>query len=158
MTHEKNMIEYQDFLQKKNLAMKPGDMLYGKSYCFDKANVHKDFLKSQPKLGDFIPTNEEGEVMESPSRWEAWEGGVLNLPLLTRCECEPYQEALDRRLWDGWEWIKYNDTSSMYDLKHKDCSKVIAHKNKGAVTFHYSDTTYELLITSGVKLERITKL
>ena len=169
MTHEKNMMDYQDFLRKKNLAMNPEDLLFGKSYCFDKANVHHDFLKSQPMLGDFVATNEKGEVMEKPEMEkygyttnDFFDGGCNGWTIEDGEEAyneamQEYQSALDRILWKGWKWRKYSDTESMYDLKHKDCSKDIAHKNRGVITFHYSDTTYNELITSGVKLERIQK-
>ena len=154
MTHEKNMIEYQDFLQKKNLAMKPGDMLYGKSYCFDKANVHKDFLKSQPKLGDFIPTNEEGEVMKEPTHPESDNGlKILNW----HKDMLDYNEALDRVLWKGWE-VSHNSNFSI-SIINKEMQLISFHSITNRCRVGGNEkSTYEQLITSGVKLERIIKL
>ena len=132
MTHEKNMMDYQDFLQKKNLAMKPGDMLYGKSYCFDKANTHLAFLDSEPKLGDFVPTNEKGEVMEKLSKIASF--GKFE-----------FQEAQSRVLWKGWR-VKYNG----------DIDTKLINKDKGWLWIS-TYKSYDELITSGVKLERIQK-
>ena len=147
MTHEKNMMDYQSFLQKKNLAMRPGDMLYGKSYCFDKANVQYDFLKSQPKLGDFVPTNEKGEVMEEPESLKGYYECDLDWTDSEKLARKEYQSALDRVLWKNWE---VND-------------KGILKKGKGFIgafirdKFLFAHKTYNELITSGVKLERIQK-
>ena len=119
-----------------------------------------DLLYQQPKLGDFVATNEDREVMEYPKR-KSLDGMSDDL---AECAIEEHEgleieyfEAKEKVIWKEWEWIKYSDTHSMYDLKHKDCSKVIATRNRGVIVFHYSNKTYEQLITSGVKLERIQK-
>ena len=142
MTHELNMIDYLDEIEKLSIDKKVS--LY-------RIFKHKRFLKSPPKLGDFVPCTKDGEVMEKSKLIGGMREGIDDVYQ------KDYQSALDRVLWKGWEWIKYSDTASMYDLKHKDCSKVIANKNRGVTMFHYTDTTYEQLITSGVKLERIQK-
>ena len=135
MTHEKNMMDYLDWIE---------GVFLDNQTSRNKIFTHRDFLKSQPKLGDFVPTNEEGEVMERPFDFGNWE--KAHYPSLKRMRVhEDYQSALDRRLWVGWR-VKYNGNIDT-GLIHRDGERLWMSTYK----------TYELLITSGVKLERIQR-
>lgn len=153
MPHELNMIEYVDRIDNGCFSLPVGSRM-----IFNQ----KNFLKSQPMLGDYVPTNEDGEVMEKPPRYDDWERGK---PIVSSegkhkywlSLYKEYQSALDRVLWKGWEWIKDNPNTSTYDLRTEFDKRSVAHKFNKNITFYYSNTTYEKLITSGIKLERIEK-
>ena len=105
MTHEKNM-KY----------LKSAQELYLEVCKKIKGNVDSikayegyfealDLLYQQPMLGDFVATNEDGEVMEKPetlyistaqppSEHESFQHDKKG---------KEYQKALDRLLWEGWE-------------------------------------------------------
>ena len=132
MKHELNMMDYLDWIEDQETD--PLGLL-------DKIIAQRDFLKSQPKLGDFVPTNEKGESMEKPSEIASF--GQFE-----------YQSALDRVLWKGWEY--YPERKELY-LNNKRMGyftylKVLVSP-KGNKEFR----TYEQLITSGIKLERIQR-
>lgn len=112
-----------------------------------------DLLYQEPKLGHFVATNKKGEVMERPkmetygyvenssfdsdsSGW-SFEGGEKAYGEAM----DQYQSALDRRLWSGWEIandLLFNRSTDTY--------------------FDLTDfKSYNDLITSGVKLERIER-
>ncbi len=147
MTHEKNMIDYLDWIEGVFL-----DNQTARNNIF----AHRDFLKSPPKLGDYVATNEKGEVMEKPEPPKSdseliilnWHKEMLN-----------YNEALDRVLWKGWE-VEDSETRKMgkFKILCNDGETIAICKDKEWVfwkdKYHTADT-YNDLITSGVKLERI---
>ena len=153
MTHEKNMKSARELYFEVCEEIRNGhDAIEAYEGYFEAL----DFLYQQPQIGDFVPTNEKGEVMgRLPFRLPRHKDKPPDK--VTEDYRDKYQQAQSRVLWQGWEWIKYSDTASMYALKHKSCSKVIATKNRGGVIFHHDNKTYNDLITSGVKLERIEK-
>ena len=125
MTHEKNMIEYLDFAEDECTWKFPTAEL-------EKIFRKKNFNKSQPKLGDFIPTDEDGEPGKKMQ----------------------YQSALDRRLWDGWE-IKRGELSYPNEIAVLPDIQITYSNHIGERFFKHK--TYESLINSGVKLERIQR-
>ena len=145
MTHEPNMIEY---LYAQRLRRAAGLATY--KNAFIQSYKYAEFLESTPKLGDYVPTNEDGEVMEKPGGLEEFRhdtGLEYDYWIVAILE---YQSALDRILWEGWEigkhgWVvnEFGDSIGLV----KD-SKFVVDSDK---------TTYELLINSGVKLERIQR-
>lgn len=149
MSYEKNMIDFvkeqksRDYpeLNKSNLTGKK-IMIYLNSLM--EINKQSDFLDSQPNLGDFVPTNEAGEVMEEPigedyidrpRGLDEWKEAI-----------KPWNEALDRVLWKGdWEIVHKNPNGNHWIESGENMFWLHRYK------------TYEKLITSGVKLERIQK-
>lgn len=116
MKHELNMIEYLDSIEELD------HKIYKK----------KQFLKSKPMLGDYVPTNENGEVIEKPSKIASF--GQFE-----------YQQALDRVLWKGWKFREDNIFDTL----------LISHYSKQIINLEQFKT-YEHLIISGIKLERIS--
>ena len=164
MTHEKNMIDYLDWIK---------GVFLDKQTTLDKIYEKGDFNKSQPKLGDFVPTNEKGEVMEEPEeshyKYTIKDEHQFSQPRIDRKEFnkakEQYQEALDRRLWKGWEvgnrqadingegfYLKYegNDVFAFWTIDNQEFELAMG----GGYNIM---ETYNELITSGVKLERIQR-
>jgi len=66
-----------------------------------KGHKYAKLLQTPLELGQFIPCK-DGEPMEKPSKWGAWENGTLNLSHLTKSECMAYQMALESVLFKGW--------------------------------------------------------
>lgn len=158
MITELNMIDYIDFLETKVniLSLTELDL-------WQKTRHHKDFLKSTPKLGDFVPTNEKGEVMEKPDKFDDWlKEPIRNGHFPLGVNCEKFQQALDRVIWKGWEVV---EGETKYHLKkpNEGSRSLLAYVNKThpkafeLLNEILGNKTYEQLITSGVKLERIEK-
>ncbi|MCH7524198.1 MAG: hypothetical protein IIC74_04105 [Bacteroidetes bacterium] len=106
---------------------------------------YNEFCNSQPKLGDFVACNKKGELVKEPLKWGSWTYGTLNLSALTYAECTEYQNALDRVLWTEWE-------------VNGDCAEQIINGKQLISKYdNLWDETYEKLITSVVKLERIER-
>ena len=154
MTHELNMMDYHKFLRNKNLSIKPGDIEYGTVDCFNKSATHYDFLKSPPKLGDFVPTNEDGEVMEKPEEPPKIRDVMSHANQMMYGLWDEYQSALDRCLWKGWE---RDEQGNNIGVSNKSGDFIPYFIIEGKLELSRIHTTYEQLITSGVKLERIQK-
>lgn len=137
MTHEQNMMEYVKRVKESEFPYNISSIM-----IFD----HLDFLYSAPKLGDFVATNEEGEVMDKPTKEQFTEDGTYYAASHKEAYKE-YQSALDRILWKGWEVKR----SVYLNGERYDC----VGREKDSFCFIYN--TYESLITSGVKLERIQR-
>lgn len=79
----------------------------------DQIEALAKLLKSKPKLGHFLPCDDEGKPMEKPEHYDNWTGstyeGAYNIGVIDNeyCrKCEAYQQALDRVLWEGdWKLI-----------------------------------------------------
>ncbi len=147
MTHEKNMIDYLDCIE--GIYPAPATTL-------NEIWKKKHFLKSQPMLGDFVATNEDGEVMEKPNilKGVIMGSGVSQYDL---DQSDMYIKGLENVMWKGWEvdkggWL-INGSMSIY------CADgfwvIIDYKEK--IKEELKNPTYEQLINSGVKLERIEK-
>ena len=141
MKHELNMIDYLDEIEHDTTICEAS----GFNLIMDK----KNFLKSQPKLGDFVPTNEKGEPLEKPSEIASF--GQFE-----------YQSALDRVLWKGWEvkWRKKIFAMQTPLLDHsKDGYIMLLIYKENRYTWNQIEIfpTYNDLITSGIKLERIQR-
>lgn len=148
MTHEKNMIEYLDKAEDECAWKFPTAEL-------EKIFRKKNFLKSAPKLGDYVPTNEKGEVMEKPFDFGNWE--KAHYPSEKRMKIhEQFQEALDRVMWQGWE-VKQSLKKDHYILYHPSDPHIARCCDNKMEWIGDDSNTYEQLITSGVKLERIEK-
>lgn len=65
------------------------------------------FLKSELKLGDFIPTDLEENILEKPDYFDKWLD--KSIPRTGRepedwgTSCKQYQEALDRLVYSGFD-------------------------------------------------------
>lgn len=166
MTAEKNMIDYIDWIEDENFSRHtdeyPTTMEEARKYSY--IINQKSFLKSQPKLGDFVPTNEKGEVMDKPPRYDDWYSGKPIVSAEGKHDYwlnlyKEYQSALDRVIWNGWEVRQETGYCILIMIGNK--------KSGGQISECYTDSkewdwygikTYEKLIsTSGVKLDRIEK-
>ena len=162
MTHEKNiLISAQELYLAVCKKIKGGhDSIDAFKGYFEAL----DLLYSEPKLGDFVPTNEKGEVMEEPlipGNSVVEEISIEKYPERLKA----YQSALDRRLWEGWEvgnrqadingegfYLKYegNDVFAFWTIDNQEFELAMG----GGYNIM---ETYNELITSGVKLERIQR-
>lgn len=151
MTHEPNMIEY---LYAQRLRRAAGLATY--KNAFIQSYKYAEFLESTPKLGDYVATNEDGEVMEKPKYFiDKWVRGE-DVSKESK-EWQAYSEALDRVLWKGWE-VESSAEGYTNIMKAEDIGK----PRSTWLSFDSSGiwgkcNTYEQLITSGVKLERIQR-
>ena len=139
MTHELNMIDYVLYRNKETTLQK--------GFRLDMID-HAVFLKSPPKLGDFIPTNEKGEVMEKPIQHSTGEFDTI--------EVMEWDKAVNRVIWKGWEV----EQRPGYSTLQKISDKITMAECYDASTewAWYGWASYDKLITSGVKLERIEAL
>ena len=152
MTYEKNMMDYV-FWCKENNPHENGRLVDRTTWFMMTVENKADFLKSPPKLGDFVPTNEKGEVMERPFDFGNWE--KAHYPSAKRMRVhEDYQSALDRRLWVGWEY--YPEKKELY-LNNKRIGYFSYSEVLVSINGNGEFKSYEKLINSGVKLERIQR-
>ena len=147
MKYEKNMIDYLDYADSNDYDIGLYNNVYFKYEIFHTIIMgKKDYLKAPPNLGDFVPTNEDGEVMEKPDKFDDWLVDKINnghFPI--GVNCEKYQSALDRRLWDGWHNRRGFSKCSLITTNRKQILNIKVFE------------TYDELINSGVKLERIQR-
>lgn len=157
MTHELNMIDYLDFAEDECTWKFP-------TAALDRIFRKKKFNKSQPKLGDFVPTNEDGEVMEKPEfnvdvrdyeiNTDKGNNDYLDEMNKQSNDHEMYRQALDRVIWKGWEVEELVGYYVLVDKSRTEIAECYTDKKKWT---WYDKNTYEKLIDSGVKLERIIK-
>ena len=136
------MIDYIDWIE---------DQGTNPLWVLDEIIGQRNFLKSTPKLGDFVPTNKDGEVYDPKVVASYNLDHNMGSGIQDKFRTE-YQSALDRVIWKGWkfcfQYIGYESYSNGdKEIGFRDGSPI---KESG-----YS--TYENLITSGVKLERIQR-
>lgn len=97
-------------------------------------------LLSKPKLGDFIPCDKEGNVLEKPVKWdELIESGKWTPLDIERCKA--YQEAEQRVLWKG-------------DWKVPDGYKDMVTSSDGKIVYLNRDLTYADLKNKGLVFKR----
>lgn len=66
-------------------------------------------LSQTPRLGHFIPCDENDVPLEKPNNYEAWLRKALNTPYdADLSKYEKYQQACDRVLFDGCKVLEYN--------------------------------------------------
>ncbi len=162
MTHELNMMDYLKWIKEETITVMNGGNLkpvFKKAYKYNKIMNKMKFNDSQPKLGDFVPTNKKGEVMEKPKHLCQTNSCMCSQVTLAKYSMKKklFQSALDRRLWVGWEIEgKSSLTITVIGRKMQSVSFNIISK-QCIVGYDGRPDTYEKLITSGVKLERIQK-
>jgi len=61
---------------------------------------YAELLKSKPTLGQFVPTDDEGNVLEEPHKDDSYE--IEAGSELFQGEIDDYQTALDKVIFDGW--------------------------------------------------------
>ena len=156
MTHEKNMLDF--VIEQKKILKKRAGKATNNSWRIQHSvdcEHQVIFLASAPKLGDFVPTNEKGEVMEEPFDFGNWK--KAHYPSLKRMKIhEQFQEALDRVMWKGWE-VKQSLKKDHYILYHPSDPHIARCCDNKMEWIGDDSNTYNELITSGVKLERIQK-
>ena len=156
MTHELNMIDYIDWIKDEGMCFKDENFVttFEDALKYKKILEHRDLLKSPPKLGDFVPTNEKREVMDRHI------GGMREG--IDDVKHKEYRMALDRVLWKGWEIV---EGETKYHLKkpNEGSKSLLAYVDKTKpkafelLNEILGNKTYDELITSGVKLERIQR-
>ncbi|MGV0828316.1 hypothetical protein ACTS9C_05385 [Empedobacter brevis] len=85
------------------------------------------FLKQNLNLGMFVPTDEEGNVLEEPdaSNWDIWKGEFEKRKQI-------YQQAKERVLFEGFEIKVSNITNNLQNdfLIISETNEIIGHENK----------------------------
>jgi hypothetical protein len=76
--------------------------------CINDVLKYSNLTNRAPKLGDFVPTDEEGNVLEK-----------------YKCEVEDYEQALSRVIFEGFEVV------------YADESHVSVIMNKGTTLIHF---------------------
>ena len=151
MTHEKNMIDYIDWIE---------DQGTNPLWVLDEIIGQRNFLKSPPKLGDFVPCTKDGEVMEKPGGFKSYlyvksTGKEINWESSEMVKCKEYQSALDRVLWKGWEYDILSKELKNGHVKIWWKDAMIGIYNSVSGRTQIVNSNYNELITSGIKLERI---
>lgn len=152
MKYELNMIDYIDFLGREEIIS-----LNDLQERYHKVTAYAIFLKSPPKLGDFVPTNEDGDVMEKIERYKhILSGSELASDSDTTFElCQQYESALDRVLWKKWEYVDEIQKGTHRILFRAEWMDFNSSEIQLCSTKRIH--TYDDLITSGIKLERIER-
>lgn len=88
------------------------------------------FIGQSLILGMFIPCDEDGNVLEEPKDYDLG----LKFPYSNKhsIECEKYQQAKDRVLFEGFEIKVSNITNNLQNdfLIISETNEIIAHENK----------------------------
>jgi hypothetical protein len=79
---------------------------------------YAEITNRAPRLGDFVPCDEEGNVLENPDIH------YLDHSIAVALNYE-YQTAKDKVIFDGFEYKKLKH--GVEQLKHKDCKIWIEH-------------------------------
>lgn len=91
----------------------------------------KDFFKETPKLGDFIPTNKKGEVLEEPELTMRQGDGQVYYDAEEEDFIE-YQQAQERVKFEGWRVFK---GSAWVDISDGENYIQFWKDRKGKVSF-----------------------
>lgn len=99
--------------------------------CFSKDVYNYTDLITQPLTkGMFVPCDEDGNVLEKPENYEDWCNRIITI---NHTQCQQYQQALERVLFDGWkeihrhkgEWFVYNDMNGMLNISDRTIEQAI---------------------------------
>lgn len=79
-----------------------------------KSKAHREFLKQKPKLGDFIPTDENGVVLENPDLHNQYVKGKMIIcdesDRIFIKKCEQYQQAKSKVIFEGFCYFEHQST------------------------------------------------
>ena len=85
--------------------------------CFSKIFNYTRFIIQPIKLGDFIPCDLDGNVLEKPMNHDKWLRNDQERRGFNNSEHEQFQEAESRVLFEGFE---LDDTTGSYHYIHND--------------------------------------
>ena len=71
------------------------------------------FLNQKPILGMFVACDEDGCVMEEPQNFNKYQSGFMPTLSPLWSECQQYQSALDRVIFEGFELMGKNETTTL---------------------------------------------
>ncbi len=94
---------------------------------------HSDLIETPLKLGQFIPCDKEGNVLEKPQKYDLFKSVDRLFHIETIQICKQYQEALDSVIFEGFEieemkdyyiiqkdginiWLSWNKSKTIEDL------------------------------------------
>lgn len=186
MTHELNMMDFVIDLHNKAVESNKNNPGWDYTFEFETSIRHARFLDSPPLLGDFVATNEEGEVMEKPKSTFDGTHSVkqISASIDYKKQMKEFQSALDRVKWKGWEveelttyidgtmpgyiLTEPHNSDEVYQnllmrawiewrIKDGVLWLISSNEDKNGYIVQKTFKTYDQLIISGVKLERIEK-
>jgi len=74
---------------------------------FVKTAAYANFLKQHLELWMFVPCDEDGNVLEEPKDYKVWlSAGSAFMNIDEILPCQKYQEAKERCLFEGFEFIE----------------------------------------------------
>lgn len=112
------------------------------------------FIQQALELWMLIPTDKDGKPMEMPEKFDRWTPGMLSFSAEVFAKCREYQEALDRRLFEGWS---LNPTGYAFCLGSKKGGIISYDSRKYTID---GNRTVEDLIDAKIELtptERVIK-
>lgn len=89
----------------------------------NKSNNHANFRTKQLQLGDFVPTDKDGNVLEEPDNYS-------NTIIFIEGERRIYQQSLDNVIFEGFE-VYYRDSETIILSDKKD--NLIEFKSNGDI-------------------------
>ena len=86
----------------------------------DEIGQYANFLKQPSTLGMFIPTDEQGNVLEKPSEKKPKGLGHIQAIAIWERQCKSYEEALSRVIFEGFKFfdmVKYDNTNGVFIVR-----------------------------------------
>lgn len=147
----KTLPEYLLWLEEMNLAMKPGDKEYGLADCFQKAIKRVKFGQLKPQLGDFIPTDDDGEPLaKKVISVKKYKKGLAMSGDALEDLVDEYEDALEDVLFEGGKLV--GNHTVQYDKEwYYDFEKMTLHQDGGRAHGQECETI-EDLINSRIEL------
>lgn len=111
-----------------------------------KSRNHRKFINEKLTLGMFVPTDEDGNILEEPEYYELWKsfGSYTQKGESIVVECRKYHEALSNVIFEGFDSYKLDNIENNYRIFNGSICvwTTISSNNK----------TIEDLIKYGVKI------
>ena len=120
--------QIKDWIKENNKTEK--DQSFTDSIALDKIFKYNEFIDKSLNLGMFIACGKEGNVLEEPKAYKnylSYNSNVLkeNHPEVYK-ECEQYQEAKERVLFEGFD-IEYSEHKTIIYFHFKSFNSIQYH-------------------------------
>jgi len=135
------LISCADFVLRQDETLEFMNDFDNKCQAFDRILDYANFLKCPITLGQFVPTDLEGNVLIEPKKYvpistNPSEELRIDAENEYNYEFQKYKEALERVLFEGFEIIEYPEANE------NEVTKVIKFKNTYA--FHFKNGEWNL--------------
>lgn len=111
-----SMVDYCQEVSKEFMAPKKP---FDKNEWFGKILNYSDFLKQPLTLEMFVPVSIHGNVLNEPVNYSAYQFGMSGKDFnFNFVDCQEYQEAKERVLFEGFE---YDKMGFAYSTTQSDC-------------------------------------